>query len=128
MADIEINVVDKTTGAFIDLDQRKSDLKKYVIDLPQETQSSMLTKANALRKWVGALEGVIKDIIKESDLEFDDDGVAMWDKHRVKTVNTYRFDKKYFEENGTENEKGILKKAEEIQGKYKKPSSYLKIN
>lgn len=123
----QIRIFDDLTGEVVPLDKRPSDMKAYIKTLEPKDQSILLTKVNYLRKLVGAAEKTIKDYVKALDLDFDDDGVAMWQEFKLKKVSTYRFNKKKFEDEATAAEKEVIKAAEEIQEKYKSLTTSIRL-
>lgn len=122
---MDLSIIDTTTGEKVQVTKaKKKQMADYIESLHSKEISNLLSEVNFYRRGVSALEGVIKDHIKGSDLEFDDGGVAFFEDHKVKQVNSYRFSEKLLEEDGTDEEKEAYKKIKE---KYTKPSTYLKI-
>ncbi len=127
MDKLKLRIIDENTGEIIPVNKRKSDLKEYVLSLPEVKKADLLSKANWLRKLAGDIEKNIQDYVKGLQLEFDEDNKAMWQDFKLSKISVKRFDQDKFEREGTEIEKQIILKAEKIREKYARPSSYIRF-
>lgn len=127
MDKLKLRIIDENTGEIIPVNKRKSDLKEYVLSLPEIKKADLLSKANWLRKLASDIEKNIQDYVKGLQLEFDEDNKAMWQDFKLSKISVKRFDQDKFEKEGTEIEKQIILKAEKIKEKYTRPSSYIRF-
>ncbi len=127
MDKLKLRIIDENTGEIIPVNKRKSDLKEYVLSLPEIKKADLLSKANWLRKLASDIEKNIQDYVKGLQLEFDEDNKAMWQDFKLSKISVKRFDQDKFEREGTEIEKQIILKAEKIREKYARPSSYIRF-
>lgn len=108
-----LGVVDTLTGEmkFRLTTARQQEIENFVKTLPDNQKSELLTKSNFLNRVLGGLEKALKDYVKQKpDLEFDDNGVAMWQDFRVKKILTARFSERKLLEEGNEEEKALWDK------------------
>jgi hypothetical protein len=91
--------------------------------------SSFLTDINRRAKTLKKTEEKIKDYVKGKvdSKDYNEDGVAMFGEHKLKKYYQFRFDKKRFDKEATDEEKRVLFEAEQIEEKYKTGQEVTKI-
>lgn len=110
-------IIIQQTGEILNLDQK-------INAMTDQEKSLALTQINFIRKLTEKLEKKLKSFIKDQELEFDDDGYAYWQDHRLKQASRAALSKKAIYDSG--NTKDIAA-YEELERKYIRSTSYIKF-
>jgi len=102
------------------------EFKEKFLSLPDNQKADVFARANFARKMYEKLEKLIKDYIKKTVTEFEENK-GSFEGIPVSRVYTRRFNVSEFEENATKKEKQIYEEWKEIEEKYKTSTESIRI-